>query len=56
MPDDPRLIAQPLSHADLEHEATISERDKVEDVKFWRDHGSTLTNALLEANPDAQSV
>lgn len=48
MPDE-RRTARPLTEADLLHAATISERDKIEDMAFWKTHGSTLTNALLDA-------
>lgn len=50
MPDE-RRIAAPLPAEELDLEARVSERDKVEDEAFWKLHGSPLTNALLNARP-----
>lgn len=52
MTDDPQRTAVPLSPAWLDHEAVITPRDKVEDVAWWREHGSALTNALLDAKSE----
>lgn len=51
--NDPRRVATRLDEAELDREAVITERDKVVDVSFWQLHGSPLTNALLDAAPEA---
>ncbi|HEV8178552.1 MAG TPA: hypothetical protein VGP44_12815 [Gemmatimonadales bacterium] len=48
---DERRTAHPLTEADLLQASLITERDKVEDVAWWKTHGSPLTNRLLDAAP-----
>jgi hypothetical protein len=48
MPDR-RREAEP-ANPDLE--AEITESDKAEDRVFWQEHGSALTNAMLNAKPE----
>lgn len=54
VPDDPRRIATPLSEDELQREAVVTERDKILDVLWWRQWGSPLTNALLDAQPKGE--
>lgn len=49
---DPRRTAEPVSEAELNHEAVITDRDVREDRVFWHQHGSTLTNAMLDAEEE----
>lgn len=54
---DERRQAVPLTEADLLSASLVSDRDKIEDVAWWKAHGSPLTNALLNAGTvDAERV
>lgn len=47
--DDPRREARATSPEQLDREAEITERDLADDVLFWDEHGSPLTQAMLDA-------
>lgn len=49
---DGRRVAAPASEAELNREAQVTERDIREDRTFWRQHGSALTNAALDAEEE----
>jgi hypothetical protein len=51
MSGEDQRTARPLTEAELTAAAEITVIDQQRDVRFWVEHGSPLTNRLLDAKP-----
>jgi hypothetical protein len=54
MPEDQRT-ARHLTEADLDAAAEITVIDQQRDIAWWKEHGSPLTNRLLDAKPSSDA-